>query len=82
MTLPSSSSPNPNSGPLYKRALPQWQNFQPNDPKIAQLTQAYKDMTTVVNQVLNTNVDTFGHVFDNYFPAQGHDTVLNVYRAM
>lgn len=57
---------------LSKRTLPQFINFTPNDssnPKIASLTQGFKDMVTVVNVVINAaNTDEFNTIFLKYFP--------------
>ncbi|MCJ1279631.1 hypothetical protein MMC21_007455 [Puttea exsequens] len=57
---------------LSKRALPQWINFTPNgpsNPKIASITQAFKDMTTLINIVKDpASSDTYKTVFSNYFP--------------
>lgn len=61
-------SPNPSH--LFKRALPTWKNFTPNDatnPQIVQLTQAFKDMATVVNAVLAADQNTFNTIFLKYF---------------
>lgn len=60
----------PNPGHLFKRALPTWKNFTPNDatnPQIVQLTQAFKDMATVVNAVLAADQNTFNIIFLKYF---------------
>ena len=61
-------SPNPSH--LFKRALPTWKNFTPNDatnPQIVQLTQAFKDMATVVNAVLAADQNTYNTIFLKYF---------------
>lgn len=72
---------------LSKRALPQFINFTPNDasnPKIAQLTQAFKDMVTVVNVVINSaNTNEFNTIFPKYFPnANMKAAVIQVFTNM
>ena len=57
-------------------------NFEPNDPsnpKIAQLTQAFKDMTTLVNAVLAAaDTDEYKTIFLKYFKDGMQDAVKQV----
>ncbi|KAM0794234.1 hypothetical protein BDR22DRAFT_714524 [Usnea florida] len=78
----------PNPAHLFKRALPQWKDFQPNDatnPQITQLTQAFKDMTTLVNAVLsaaNTDAATYNTIFLKYFKDGMQAAVKQVFTNM
>ncbi|KAK8908868.1 hypothetical protein QC760_003212 [Botrytis cinerea] len=55
---------------IFRRQLPvflNWPTDSPSNTKKDALTQAFKDMVKVVNQVLNSDTATYNAIFDKYF---------------
>ncbi|KAI9649086.1 hypothetical protein NHQ30_001653 [Ciborinia camelliae] len=79
-SVPDSLQSRPDS--LTKRSLPTFVNFGNFASGQAQITQAFKDMATMVNACLNGDPDIYNKIYSHWFPDNNRDDVTNILNAM